>query len=51
MFGSLNGDAHGAKRKPKPNAPKNVEVNIKCSLIEFYNGSLKMIKYKRDIER
>ena len=48
MFGSLNGDAHGAKRKPKPTAPKNVEVNIKCSLIEFYNGSLKMIKYRRD---
>ena len=48
MFGSLLGDAHAAKRKPKPAAPKNVEVNIKCSLIEFYNGSLKMIKYKRD---
>jgi DnaJ-class molecular chaperone len=48
MFGSLLGDAHGAKRKPKPAAPKNVEVNIKCSLVEFYNGSLKMVKYTRD---
>ena len=48
MFGSLLGDAHGAKRKPKPAAPKNVEVSISCSLVEFYNGSLKMVKYMRD---
>jgi DnaJ family protein B protein 4 len=48
IFGSLLGDAHGAKRKPKPAAPKNVEVNLKCTLAEFYNGSLKIVHYKRD---
>jgi DnaJ-class molecular chaperone len=48
MFGSLLGDAHGAKRKAKPATPKNVEVNIQCSMVEFYNGSLKVVKYKRD---
>lgn len=48
VFGSLLGDAHGAKRKPKPSKPKDVEVTVKCSLVEFYNGSMKTVSYTRD---
>jgi DnaJ-class molecular chaperone len=29
------------------NAPKDLDVRLKCSLYEFYNGSLKECKYKR----
>ena len=48
IFGSLLGDAHGAKRKPKPSKPKDVTVTLQCTLAEFYNGSLKCAKYQRD---
>lgn len=48
MYGSLLGDAHGAKHKMRPCPPKDVEVNLQCSLFELYNGSLKMVNYTRD---
>lgn len=48
MYGSLLGDAHGAKNKLRPSPPKDVEVSVKCSLSELYNGSLKNVSYTRD---
>ena len=29
-------------------APKDIEVTLKCSIYEFYNGSLKTFDYKRN---
>lgn len=48
MYGSLLGDAHGAKHKLRPDPPKDVEIDIKCSLSELYNGSMKNVTYSRD---
>ena len=48
VYGSLLGDAHGAKNKLRPLPPKDVELEAKCSLYELYNGSMKTLKYKRD---
>ena len=47
-YGSLLGDAHGAKNKPRPNNPNDVVISIKCSMYEFYNGSSKQVTYTRD---
>ena len=48
MYGSLLGDAHGAKNKVRPPAPKDVTLEAKCTLYELYNGSMKTLKYTRD---
>lgn len=48
MYGSLLGDAHGAKNKLRPAPPKDVELEAKCSLYELYNGSIKTLTYSRD---
>ena len=48
MYGSLLGDAHGAKHKLRPEPPKDVEINLKCSLSELYNGSMKNLSYNYD---
>lgn len=48
MYGSLLGDAQGAKNKPRALAPKDVEISLTCSLFEFYNGSIKSVSYTRD---
>ena len=43
VYGSLLGDAIGAKNQAMPNAPANIDITLKCSLAEFYNGSLKKV--------
>ena len=48
MYGSLLGDAQGAKNKPRALAPKDVEISLACSMFEFYNGSIKSVSYTRD---
>jgi DnaJ-class molecular chaperone len=48
VYGSLLGDAHGAKHKLRPETPKDVCIDLKCSLSELYNGSLKNLTYSRD---
>jgi len=48
VFGSLNNDAMKGKNQRKPFPPKNVEVTVKCSLQEFYNGSMKTVRYTFD---
>ena len=48
IYGSLLGDAHGAKNKLRPPAPSDVQLEAKCSLYELYNGSMKTLKYTRD---
>lgn len=47
LFGSFLADSYNGKKMPKKSAPKNVEVTIKCTIKEFYNGCLKDIKYER----
>lgn len=48
IYGSLLGDAHGAKHKLRPLPPKDVTIEAKCTLIELYNGSMKTLKFSRD---
>ena len=48
VYASLLGDALGAKNQAIPNAPSNIKMTLKCSLAEFYNGSLKKVTYSRD---
>ena len=48
IYGSLLGDAHGAKNKLRAAAPNDVCIEAKCTLNELYNGSMKTLKYKRD---
>ena len=48
VYGSLLGDALGAKNQAMPNAPATIDITLKCSLAEFYNGSLKKVKYSRN---
>ena len=46
--GSLLGDGVGAKNQPSKSKPQNIECVLSCSLYEFYNGSLKTLKYSSD---
>lgn len=48
VYGSLLGDAFGAKNMAKPSKAKDVTVTLKCSLAEFYNGSAKCVKYHKE---
>jgi|DEB0MinimDraft_12_1074336.scaffolds.fasta_scaffold76281_1 DnaJ-class molecular chaperone len=47
VFGSLNNDASKGKNQPQPVAPKNIEVTLKCSMEELYNGAMKVARYTR----
>jgi DnaJ-class molecular chaperone len=38
----------GAATFTDPDAPKNIEVVLPCTIYEFYNGSLKTFTYTRD---
>ena len=33
--------------KPDPDAPKDIEIVLGCTIYEFYNGSIKQIKFSR----
>ena len=46
--GSFLGDGQGGKNQPAKPKPKNIECELSCSLYEFYNGSLKTLKYSSD---
>lgn len=48
MYGSLLGDAYGAKNRLRPNPPEDVQLEAKVSLVELYNGSMKTVNYSRD---
>lgn len=48
MYGSMFGSAVGGLNYPEPEAPKDVEVVLKCSLNEFYCGCMKTFEYIRD---
>ena len=48
MYGSMFGSAVGGLNHPEPDAPKDVEVVLKCSLSEFYCGCMKSFEYIRD---
>ena len=47
IYGSLAADGHRGKNQPRPPAPKNIEVTLKCSMEELYNGSMKQLVYTR----
>lgn len=48
IYGSLLGDGYKAKNQLKPDSPKDIEMTLSCSLQEFYNGSMKTVKYSRN---
>ena len=48
IYGSLLGDGFGGKSRVKYNPPTDINLNLKCTLEEFYNGSLKKLTYQRD---
>ena len=48
VYASLLGDAYGAKNQAPSKKPADITVTLKCTLAEFYNGSLKTVKYSRD---
>lgn len=48
VYASLLGDAYGAKNQTPAKKPADIIVTLKCTLAEFYNGSLKTAKYMRD---
>ena len=48
VYGSLNGDAYGAKNQNKPPQPEDITVTVSASLLDFYNSSMKTVKYMRD---
>lgn len=41
-------DATNKKAKDDPEAPKDIEVVLSCSIFEFYNGSLKSFTYDKE---
>lgn len=47
LFGSLLSDSYNGKEMPKKQPPCNVEVTVKCSIAEFYSGSIKNIQFSR----
>jgi DnaJ-class molecular chaperone len=49
MKGSMFGDAFGGQNEPKPQPPKDIEVQLECSLYEFYNGCLKRVEIERQL--
>ena len=45
---SVFGSAFGGQNKKKEEKLKNIEISLKCSLEELYNGCVKTIKYKKN---
>ena len=49
QFGSLFGTAFGCKDSEQPSKPKDIEIELECTLDEFYNGSAKIVKYTQQV--
>jgi len=47
LSGSMFGSAYGGSHAPAPQASKDVEVDLACTIMEFYHGSVKYVTYKR----
>jgi len=47
VFGSFLNDGFGGKNQPKHETPKDICINVDCTLSEFYNGSVKTLNYQR----
>ena len=47
LEGSMFGGAYGGANMKPPSIPEDVIIVINCSLEEFYNGCMKIIKYNR----
>jgi DnaJ-class molecular chaperone len=45
MFGSAFGGSHA----PSAAASKDVEVDLPCTILEFYHGAMKYVNYKRQL--
>ncbi len=43
------GDAFGGQSYPQTPAPADIEINLECTLHEFYNGCLKRIEFDREV--
>jgi len=47
LSGSMFGSAYGGSHEPAPQDSKDVEVDLPCTIMEFYHGSVKYVTYKR----
>lgn len=47
LHGSLFGTAYGGANQPEDPRLSDVYVQIPCTLFEFYNGCMKVVKYTR----
>jgi DnaJ-class molecular chaperone len=47
LHGSMFGSAFGGGHAPGADAAKDVQVEVPCSLLEFYHGAVKLVVYKR----
>lgn len=43
------GDAFGGQTQTLPAAPKDIVKTLDCTIHEFYNGSLKKVKFTRNL--
>ena len=46
---SILADSFGGLSEPQAGKPSDVVVKVKCTLEEFYNGSIKQVEYKRKV--
>ena len=49
LQGSMFGSAYGGSHAPAAEPAKDVEVELECTIMEFYHGALKYVNYKRQI--
>lgn len=49
LAGSMFGSAYGGSHAPSAQPAKDVEVDLECTILEFYHGAMKYVNYKRQI--
>ena len=47
--GSLFGSAFGGMNQPLPEPMEDINVDVECTLVEFYCGSRKQVDYERQV--
>lgn len=47
--GSLFGSAFGGMNQPLPEVLENINVDVDCTLVEFFCGARKQVEYERQV--
>jgi len=47
--GSLFGSAFGGMNQPLPDSMENINVDVDCTLVEFFCGARKQVEYERQV--